>query len=183
MTCMSQRARSPSVGVAHAPSVCCVWVGVALRGAIGGLKIRRARTFWFCLLDQPKGKAELRRYVTFVSSGVLGRDPVACNGETSRRGCNSCGRQFCRYISNWRSRHLLDSSLGHSTQRARPTVKWPCSRRAEARASSATCVGPCSPGLWTRFREGALPDLNLRVQPLTCGASYPRRQPNPRCKP
>ena len=89
MTCMSQRARSPSVGVAHAPSVCCVWVGVALRGAIGGLKIRRARTFWFCLLDQPKGKAELRRYVTFVSSGVRGRDPVRCNGETSRRGCNS----------------------------------------------------------------------------------------------
>ena len=24
---------------------------------------------------------------------------------------------------------------------------------------------------------------NLRCQPLTCGASYPRRQPNPRCKP
>ena len=129
MTCMSQRARSPSVGVAHAPSVCCVWVGVALRGAIGGLKIRRARTFWFCLLDQAKGKAELRRYVTFVSSGVLGRDPVGCNGETSRRGCNSCGRQFCRYISNWRSRHLLDSSLGHSKEQTNGKVAVQQARR------------------------------------------------------
>ena len=162
----------PECWCCHAPSVCCVWVGVACRNrCYGGLKLPARKPFGF--------GNQLRD----VSRGAR-----AGPGRSNGRPCNSCpcnnvtvgcATKFC----NGRP-HLRFHSTSHSTQKEQDQRKVAAqqARGGPCEHSAPHALDPCSPGLWTCFRE-ELPDTNLRFQPLTCGASYPRRQPNPRCKP